>query len=116
MRKSHTAAMEIFSAKANGPVATEPYEAGWACEALAVVYCHEVHGPAPRLELQAQISADGVRWIDFGHAFPTISEPGGYFTSLAGFGNWLRLAGAVSGGPDDGAAAVVVDIYWVLKE
>jgi hypothetical protein len=43
MRKSHTAAMEIFSAKANGPVATEPYEAGWAREALAVIYCHEVH-------------------------------------------------------------------------
>ena len=53
MRKSHTAAMEIFSAKANGPVATEPYEAGWAREALAVIYCHEVHGPAPRLELRA---------------------------------------------------------------
>ena len=67
MRKSHTAAMEIFSAKANGPVATEPYEAGWAREALAVIYCHEVHGPAPRLELRAEISADGVRWIDFGH-------------------------------------------------
>ena len=116
MRKSHTAAMEIFSAKANGPVTTEPYEAGWAREALAVIYCHEVHGPAPRLELGAQISADGVRWIDFGPALPTISEPGGCFLNLAGFGNWLRLAGTASGGPDDGSAAVVVDIYWVLKE
>ena len=77
MRKSHTAAMEIFAAKANGPVATEPYEAGWAREALAVIYCHEAHGPAPRLELRAQISADGVRWIDFGHALPAVSEPGG---------------------------------------
>ena len=37
VRKSHTAAMEILAAKANGPVATEPYEAGWAREALAVI-------------------------------------------------------------------------------
>jgi len=36
--------------------------------------------------------------------------------SRAGFGNWLRLAGPVTGGPDDGSAAVVVDIYWVLTE
>ena len=142
MRKSHTAAMEIFSAKSCsagarqvaqfGPVATEPFEAGWAREALAVIYCHEVHGPAPRLELGAQISPTApccgwrmrrisfsdivVRWIDFGHAYPTISAPGGYFLSLDYFGNWLRLAGTVSGGPDDGSAAVLVDIYWVLKE
>ena len=116
MRKSHTAALEIFAAKANGPVATEPYEAGWAREALAVIYCHEVHGPAPRLKLRAQISADGVRWIDFGRTLPVIGEPGGYFLNLDGFGNWLRLAGTVSGGPADGSAAVLVDIYWVLKE
>ena len=82
MRKSHTAAMEIFAAKANGPVATEPYEAGWAREALAVIYCHKVHGPAPRLELHAQISADGVRWIDFGRTLPAISAPGGSFLSF----------------------------------
>ena len=116
MRKSHTAAMEIFAAKANGPMATEPYEAGWAREALAVIYCHEVHGPAPRLELRAQISADGVRWIDFGRTLPVISEPGGCFLNLTGFGNWLRLAGTVTGGPDDGSATVLIDIYWVLKE
>ena len=96
-------------------MATEPYEAGWACEALAVVYCHEVLGPAPRLELQAQISADGCAGSTLGTRFPP-SRAGRLFLSLAGFGNWLRLAGAVSGGPDDGAAAVVVDIYWVLKE
>ena len=82
MRKSHTAAMEIFAAKANGPVATEPYEAGWEREALAVIYCHKVHGPAPRLELHAQISADGVRWIDFGRTLPAISAPGGSFLSF----------------------------------
>ena len=59
MRKSHTAAMEIFAAKANGPVATEPYEAGWAREALAVIYCHEAHGPAPRLELRPRSPRTG---------------------------------------------------------
>jgi len=115
MRQCHTAAMEVCSPLQNGEFALEPYEAGWATEALAIVYIREVHGEAPILKLKAQISADGCRWIDFGPAFAPINSEGGYFLRLEGFGNWLRLAGEVSGGPAQ-EAAFIADFYWALKE
>jgi hypothetical protein len=115
MKNSHTAPLEVLSARANGAFSTEPHEAGWADEALAILYVREVHGPAPTLTLRAQISADGVRWFDHPAAPLRVAAPGGYSLPLAHFGNWLRLAGEVTGGPADGAAAVVIDLYWVMK-
>lgn len=114
MKTTHTAPMEVFSALANGPYESEPYEVGWASEALAVVYIREVHGDHPTLSLQPQISADGQRWIDFGAPFEPISQIGGYYLALTQFGAWLRLAGTVSGGSGD-APAFYMDFYWVLK-
>jgi hypothetical protein len=113
VRNVHTAPMEVFAQIPNGTYELEPYEAGWAAEALAMVYVREAHGDAPRLRLTAQISVDGVRWIDTAHAL-TIRQPGGYALSLTHFGNWLRLAGVASGGPADGPA-FVADFFWVLK-
>ena len=116
MRRIHTAPMELFSAKANGTFEVEPHEAGWASEAIAMLYVHFVRGTAPVLRARAQISVDGVRWMDLGKAFEPIREPGGYHLTLGSFGNWLRLVGEVSGGPEDDSPAMEVDIYWVLKE
>jgi hypothetical protein len=115
MKNTHTAPLEVLSAKANGSFVTEPYEAGWADEALGMIYVRETAGPAPKLVLRAQISADGARWLD--HEAPplVIDRPGAHCLSLARFGNWLRVAGEVSGGPPGGAPAVVLDFYWVLK-
>jgi hypothetical protein len=115
MKTSHTAPLEVLAPKANGTFTTEPYEAGWADEAMAMVYVREVHGPQPVAVLRAQISADGGRWFD--HTAPplTIAAPGGYALALVQFGNWLRLVGEVTGGPDDGSPALVLDLYWVLK-
>lgn len=107
--------MEVLSAKANGSFHTEPYEAGWADEALAIIYVRELAGSAPTLLVQAQISADGVRWFDHPAASLRIHGLGGQSLALTQFGNWLRLAGDVSGGPSDGSPACVIDIYWVLK-
>ena len=46
MRNVHTAPMEVFAQIPNGPYELEPYEAGWAAEALAMVYVREAHGDA----------------------------------------------------------------------
>ena len=115
MKNSHTAPLEVLSAKANGRFVTEPYEAGWADEALGLIYIRETAGPAPKLVVQAQISADGARWLD--HRTPplVIDGPGAHYVSLERFGNWLRLTGEVSGGPAGDAPAFVLDFYWVLK-
>jgi hypothetical protein len=115
MKNSHTAPLEVLAMKTNGAFFTEPYEAGWADEALAVVYVREAHGPAPRLELRAQVSADGVRWFDHPATPLQVASPGGHGLPLTQFGNWIRLAGKVSGGPADGATALMLDLYLVLK-
>jgi len=116
MRKIHTAPLEVFGAKSNGVFETEPYEAGWATEATAMVYVREAHGPAPVLRLRAQLSADGDRWFDPEPplALEPIARPGGYALRLTHFGNWLRLVGEVSGGPES-ETAFLIDLYWVLK-
>lgn len=115
MKNIHTAPLEVLSAKPNGAFATEPYEAGWADEALAMIYMREMAGPAPELALRAQISVDGARWFDHPAPALRIEKTGGYSLPLTQFGNWIRLAGEISGGPAEGAPAVVVDLYWVLK-
>ena len=115
MKTSHTAPMEVLAAKANGSFHTEPYEAGWADEALAMIYVREMAGPAPTLVVQAQISADGVRWFNHPALPLRIDGPGGHRLALTAFGNWLRLLGELSGGPEDGSSACVLDMYWVLK-
>jgi hypothetical protein len=115
VKNIHTAPMEVLSAKPNGTFATEPHEAGWADEALALVYVREAQGTAPKLVLQVQISADGARWLN--HATPplVITKTGSYYLPLSQFGNWLRVAGEVSGGPASAEPAFVIDFYWVLK-
>ncbi len=115
MRKSQLVSLELFSPLYPGDFATEPYEAGWASQALCFVYVDEVHGEAS-LEMRVQVAADGQRWIDFGCEFPVITQPGGYFVRISGFGSWLRLAGHVTKGPDDGTEAMTAHIYLDLKE
>lgn len=116
MRNVHTAPMEVFAQIGNGPYALEPYEVGWAAEALLFVYIREVHGRSPSLSFTVQISVDGNRWIDTPHTLGPLTEAGGSSLLVTGFGNWLRLAGEASGGPEDGSAAFVADFYWVLKD
>ena len=115
MKTIHTAPLELLSHRANGSFMTEPHEAGWADEALLVAYVREMAGPAPLLVLRAQISADGARWIDHPASPLHVRQPGGASLALSQFGNWLRLAGEVSGGPPEPASACVIDLYWVLK-
>ena len=64
MKNVHTAPLEVLAEKLNGSFVTEPHEAGWADEAMAVIYVRETAGPEPQLLLRAQISADGARWFD----------------------------------------------------
>ncbi len=115
MRNIHTAPLEVLSSRSNGQFFTEPHEAGWADEASAMLYIRETKTPTARLKLRVQGSVDGARWFDH-PARPLVARrPGGYQLPVTRFGNWLRLAGEVSGGPKRGGAALVIDLYWVLK-
>jgi hypothetical protein len=89
--------------------ATEPYEAGWAHEAIAFIRLMSKSQGVVRA--RAQISPDGREWVDEGTAFPPMTEAGAYFIRLQHFGNWLRLVGTV-----EGTAAAQAIVYWALKE
>jgi hypothetical protein len=76
-----------------GQAATEPYECGWAKE--AIIFVRALKAPALPVGAAArvQISADGMNWADEGTqlAFPQATESVA-FARVAHFGGWLRLA------------------------
>jgi hypothetical protein len=96
MRHVHTAVLERFGPFAQD-FATEPYEAGWAEEAIFFVRIDEVSGDGPRLTGAVQISPDGITWTDEGTTLPAIEGAGVVFARVRHFGNWLRLVCRVSG-------------------
>jgi hypothetical protein len=82
---------------------THPYEAGWAGEAVFFV---QVEGDHPELSVQAQISPDGLHWVDRGEPRVIAADEEIIAIELANFGGWLRLtfAGAT---PDQPAKVLV---------
>lgn len=85
--------------------ATHPYEAGWAGEAVFFV---QVEGDHPELSVQAQISPDGLHWVDRGESRVIAADEKIIAVELANFGGWLRLAFA--GATPDQPAKVLVHL------
>ncbi len=75
-----------------GASATEPYEAGWAKEAVVFVRAlKQPTGPLPKARIE--ISADGLHWCPEGSEFELpASKDAVTFQRLAHFGNFLRVA------------------------
>ncbi|MDZ7620734.1 MAG: hypothetical protein U1E05_27335 [Patescibacteria group bacterium] len=94
-----------------GSFETEPYECGWAAEAIFFLRVQELTGQDTRLTATVQISADGIHWVDEGAAFPPISVAGDSFVRVSHFGGWLRLAGRIEGAE----SRMNVMIHLVLK-
>ncbi|WP_152363469.1 DUF6385 domain-containing protein [Microlunatus speluncae] len=69
--------------------ATHPYEAGWAGEAVFFV---QLEGDHPDLSVQAQISPDGLHWVDRGDPRVITADQVITAIELANFGGWLRLS------------------------
>jgi Domain of unknown function (DUF6385) len=137
LRKSYTAVIERGH-HLRGDFVTEPYEAGWASEALFFVRLLDEPnapgssrdaggvnasgssrdaggppGPSAGVTLNArvQLSPDGMHWVDEGSTLPQLSG-GTAFVRVREFGNWLRLAGTVTP-PGHPTRAIV---YLALKE
>lgn len=91
----------------NQPVPLEPYEAGWASEALAFVCVHRMVGEDARLSVTLEISPDGMRWVPHSPPFE-LTPAGNYRFQLAAFGNWLRATLCSTG-------EALADFYWVFK-
>jgi hypothetical protein len=84
----------------SGPAATEPFEAGWAREAVIFVRAlKEPKGERPMARVE--ISPDGMRWMTEGTevAMPS-REDGIAVLRVKHFGNWLRVVADFSPGAE----------------
>ena len=109
IRKSYTAIVEqnrTFS----GTVATEPYECGWASEAIFFVRKLASEGQVAGASLRVEISPDGIRWCDEGTRL-TLTDAEVDHCKVRRFGNWLRLAGEL---PEGSSMRAIVAL--ALKE
>jgi len=107
LRACHTAAMMLRAPICGKKTQIEPYEAGWAWEAVAFICIHEAAGESARLYVELETSPDGLRWTTLVPA-QELSTPGVHRIRAEGFGNWLRATLFATG-------EICVDFYWVLK-
>ncbi len=83
-----------------GQSACEPYEAGWAREAVIFVRALKDAKGAPG-EARIEISPDGMRWIPEGATFPLPTKTDGIGVArVRHFGNWLRVAADLPSGAE----------------
>jgi hypothetical protein len=80
-------------------VATEPYEAAWANEALFFLRALKIHGVPGGARAKVQISPDGMHWADEGTeiSLPR-DEQEVTFCRVERFGHYLRLAASLPEG------------------
>ena len=83
-----TTAIIVRSERVGDGFASEPYEAGWAKEAVVFLTGHD---SGPEGSVVVQISPDGMAWADEGSTLPFPPEGQVAFARLVQFGNWLRL-------------------------
>ena len=104
MRQSHTAVVERNQLW-EGDFVTEPYEVGWSHEAIFFVRILRAEAANSSslidVELQVQISPDGIHWCDEGSRMNffsqhTLDKPS--FVQVSHYGGWLRLVGTVKDG------------------
>lgn len=87
--------------------ASEPFEAGWARE--AVLFVRSLKSPeGPQPVARVQISPDGMHWVNEGTELEIPVEGQVAAVKLAHFGNWLRLAADFESGA---AATILVTLH-----
>lgn len=89
----------------NAAHTTHPFEAGWASEAVFFIQIEGVH---PELSVQAQISPDGLHWVDRGSPCVMSAQDQIAAIDLMNFGGWLRLA--FQGATTEHTATVLVHL------
>ena len=109
LRRSATAVIERDTIW-EGDVATEPWEVGWATEAVFFVRVLERETPTAGAQLRVQLSPDGMQWVNEGTTLADEGEPL-IWGRIRHFGGWLRLTGEVPTGQ-----RLRVIVYLSLKE
>jgi hypothetical protein len=93
-----------------GAFASEPYEAGWAREAVIFVRLLKLQGDPGGAEVSVDVPADGMHWAAEGSRVRVPARAGEVaFAKVAHFGNWLRVSGRMPEGAS-GQALVTVHL------
>jgi hypothetical protein len=92
----------------SGHAASEPYEAGWARE--AIIFVRALKAPkGAQPTVRVEISPDGMHWVAEGAEAPMPAVKDGLVAlRIRRFGNWLRVAADFAPGAD---ATVLVTIH-----
>ena len=107
---SHTAVVER-NVTWQGAFASEPYEVGWASEAIIFLRTLEATGASSEpLRADVQISPDGMHWCDEGTSLSLSVKPGVTFAKVKHFGGWLRIVGTLPPG-----VSIKLILYYSLK-
>lgn len=106
--KLSTSAIVARNSEWSGLNHSEPYEAGWAAEAIVFVRALK----APRGEpgrAHVEISADGMTWVRDGTSFDLPGEKDAVtFARVVHFGTWLRIAAEI---PDHSTQTLLVTLH-----
>jgi hypothetical protein len=93
----------------HGAFASEPYEAGWAREAVIFLRLLKLEGDPGGAEVSVDISPDGMHWAEEGSRIQIPVELGEVtFARIAQFGNWLRISGRL---PEGTSAQALVTLH-----
>jgi hypothetical protein len=107
MLPESTLAIVARNERWSGTAATEPYECGWAREAMLFVRALEAEGAPGRARVQ--VAPDGMHWVDEGTAMPLPSRVGeSTMAKVAGFGGFLRLVAEL---PPGSTLTVIVSLH-----
>jgi len=88
--------------------ASEPYEAGWAGEAIVFVRALRAPEGPPGVGI-VEISPDGMRWIEEGTRFALPAQAdAATFARVSHFGTWLRVRADM---PPGSTCRVLVTIH-----
>ena len=106
--RTSTSAIVARNETWTGQAATEPYEAGWAQE--AVIFVRSLKTPAgAQGYARVEISPDGMNWVAEGTEIALPAEKDAVaFARISHFGTWLRLAASL---PEGSATTVLVTIH-----
>jgi len=94
VKRSYNAVVER-NVEWNGTFTSEPYEAGWASE--AIFFIRTLQGSGQGVVANVQITPDGMHWCDEGATITLPVEGETTFCKVSHFGGWLRLAGKRKG-------------------
>ncbi|MGL9774321.1 MAG: hypothetical protein ACR5LG_11505 [Sodalis sp. (in: enterobacteria)] len=90
---------------------SNPYECGWASEALFFLTVHPKIADFDHLVVRPKIFLDGVHWTEAPGDATLISEPELTAIALTQFGGWLRLELTL----EEAAQKAMVTLHLALK-